>query len=179
MLDAPRNKGDAFSDTVSENVSPETCPTFLGFVCDNRFDALAQTRFFIPPEEKYSTKYANIRERFGNEMTELEIDAAVDQLYCTDPNYTLRLLSKGNMWTTRRHPIHQDRAVLSTELSRKKSVETIGIVAVRKGPSMVEPPPGSDGPFELLEWAHLLRGAELAWCHSVWDKRKGKTYTFE
>ena len=120
-------------------------------------------------EPKFTGGYINFRERVsamlgtdGFQMSLQELSAICDEWYCVNPDYSHQCLTANGTWASKRAR-RNDRGCKSSVLSRKLSVESIGIVAQRLGPWIIEAKPGSGEKDEVMHWATLLDGAEMAY----------------
>ena len=118
----------------------------------------------VPMEAKYDDTYQHFKDFVGHERSDAECAALIDELYMIDGNYTLHLTTSNNEWRVKRGVGNDSRSNMAAVMSRKTSVENIGLIlAMRKSPWLVAPAPGSDGLDEVMHWATILEGTKEAW----------------
>ena len=105
-----------------------------------------------------------VQDRVGHDKSDQEAAILLDQLYCHDRDYSLTLVVNG-VFQTYNHPDNAEgRNNVGVVLSRKTSIETIGLLELRLGPWLIDAPPGE--PLKgmgCMHWGCLTEGIKAAW----------------
>ena len=99
-------------------------------------------------------------------MTDIEASAILDEMYCTDDNYSYKITnSKGEIQSER--ATANDRGDAATTLARTRSLCTVGLrLDQRLGPWLLDTPPAkyilwaqrTPDKFGELHWGSLFDG---------------------
>ncbi len=123
----------------------------------------------VRAEQRDTNEYTSAKDKYGHDLTDTEILRKIDEDWLLDNNFHLSLVDPDTQeWLAWRHP-ENDRGDESTEMKRKASVESIGIVpGIRKGAWIMKQGSNSKRHW-LLHFASLCGGLRRAW---VEDRNK-------
>ena len=109
----------------------------------------------------------------GHDKTDTETACLMDQLYLVDSEFALKPLTANGAWNLERDETNKIRENDSAEISRQKSLESVGLVfGLRKSPWTVMPHPDRKGPEKLLHWGTLFGGLKRAWLADIKKENK-------
>ena len=100
-------------------------------------------------ELKYCGDFGTFKEfcfaYYGKDLTDTEMHTKLDELYLINAEFELHLVNQQGLWMAKRGRGNEMRGSAAVRLSRKRSLETVGmILGIRLPPWTIEPVEGEN-----------------------------------